>query len=38
MNRQMGKTVEKEEKEREEAVSLLRIAPQTEDRCAASLL
>lgn len=38
MNRQMGKTVEKEEKERAEAVSLLRIALHTEDRCVASLL
>lgn len=41
MNRQMGKTDEKEEKEREEAqlyVSLLGVAPQTQDRCAASLL
>ncbi len=42
LNRQIVKNVEKEEEEREEVgcvhVSLLGVAPQTEDRCAASLL
>lgn len=42
MNRQMGRTVDREEREREEAAMRARLClgapPQTEDRCASSLM